>query len=217
MSKHYGARTALNSFAVIIFMSVVSCSFLVNNASAVVLSDITVNRSVSVLSGIGVLSSPSAGSISLSSFSPSVVDPITSLSYFPSLAFGPDSTGVLTGAVDFTSTDFSVFPPATDVFLGGAISDVSSAPGVLSFLFTDTGSSGLFVLDVSSAAILGTTFNNGLDLGIAGFAIPGFADTSATLSVFSAKSTVIPLPASGLLLLGALILTGTSIRRRRRS
>lgn len=166
-------------------------------ANAATLSSVDVDRSVSIASGTGFLSSAGAG-LSVSAFGPSASLTETNAPLFPSVLV----TGEDEGSVSFTGLGF---PPP--VVLGGTILDTETSVGLLEILF-ETALGDLFALDVSSSAISGTGFTLNAP----------FIDPSVSLTVFAVEDQAlepIPLPASGWLLASFLMfLGGKSIRSR---
>ena len=177
-----------------VLVSVLSFSHVANAAT---LSSVDVDRSVSIGSGTGFLSSVGTG-LSVAGFGPTVMVTDTSTLLFPSILV----TGEDEGSVSFTGLGF---PPA--VVLGGTILDTETSIGLLEILF-ETAGGDFFALDIASSAISGV-----------GFALNApFVDPAASLTVFSAEDQAlapIPLPASGWLLASLILYLGSkSIRLR---
>lgn len=181
---------------------VVSFLFLFGAQStlAATFSALNIDRSSSIVSGTGVLSSTTGG-ISVASFGPTVTDTVSSALLFPSISLASDGTG----SVSFSGLGF---PPS--VALGGTVQDFRSSASLIEVLFKDASSSELFVADISSVFITGA----GLSLNAP------FFDPATGISVFSATDTSvapIPLPATGWFFVSVLLSVGYLMQRARRA
>lgn len=189
------------SFRLLAICFAAICAIVLQNSQpvrAATLSSVDVDRTVSIASGTGVLSTTGTG-LSLSSFGPTATLTASGQPLFPSITITGDDAGV----VSFLGLGF---PPA-DV-LGGDVVDTATSANLLEILF-ETAGGDFFVLDITSVLISGA----GLTLN------PPFTDIFASLSVFSAQDTTaapIPLPASGWLLATLMLyLGGKSVRLRK--
>lgn len=162
-------------------------------ATAATIDMATIDRSYTVATGTAaILPGISPGAISVISFGPTFVDTATSLTY--SLSGTIDGVG---GAFDLFNLGF---PP--DILLSGAVEDVAQETGLLQVLFRDTASASYFVFEATNALLPPS-------------GLPTVPITAADASIYSATIPPIPLPASGLLLLGA-VAAGAAFTKRRR-
>ena len=178
--------------------------------AAVTLADVDVDRANALASGPGVLSGR-AGMVSLSEAG-DLTGP-GGVILLPQLTASVGSTG------NVSLTSVGAGPS-----YGGVIEDILSAPGLFSFLFTDTTSTGLFVVDIGSAIIIGTSLGLEAPDGAtqpedqqAEVALYAAAPVSGAATPDAQSSVaLVPLPASSLLMLaglGGLILPRLTRRR----